>query len=60
MIVTVLALIAKFCISFTYAGIYIINVEMYPTVIRNSAVSIISLIARFGSIFAPNIQVLVG
>ena len=58
-LITVLALICKFAISFTYSGIYIIVVEIYPTVIRNSSVSLNSVIARFGSVIAPNIQLLV-
>lgn len=47
-IVTILALLAKFCISFTYNSIYIITAELHPTVIRNSSVSICQTFARFG------------
>lgn len=32
---------------------------MYPTVIRNSAVSICQTFARLGAVLAPNIQLLV-
>ena len=58
-LVTVLALIGKFCISFTYNGVYIITAELHPTVIRNSSVSICQAFARIGAIIAPNIQLLV-
>jgi len=56
--VTVLALIGKFAISFTYNGVYIITSEIHPTVIRNSAVSICQTFARMGAVIAPNIQLL--
>jgi hypothetical protein len=55
----VLALVAKFAISFTYNGIYIITAEMYPTVVRNSAVSICQSFGRLGSVLSPNFQLLV-
>ena len=58
-LVTILALTAKFAISFTYNGIYIITAEMYPTVIRNSAVSFCQTFARLGAVLAPNFQLLV-
>lgn len=57
-LVTILALTAKFAISFTYNGIYIITAEMYPTVIRNSAVSFCQTFARLGAVLAPNFQLL--
>lgn len=57
--VTVLALIGKFTISFTYNSIYIITAEIHPTVIRNSSVSLCQTFARMGAIIAPNIQLLV-
>jgi hypothetical protein len=58
-VVTVLALISKFSISFTFNGMYIITAELYPTVVRSSAVSVCQTLARFGSIISPNIQLLV-
>ena len=33
-LITILALIGKFAISFTYNGVYIITAEIHPTVIR--------------------------
>ena len=58
-VMNIMAMIGKFFISFTYVGIYVIIVESYPTIIRNSALSINSFIARFGSVTAPNILLLV-
>jgi OCT family organic cation transporter-like MFS transporter 4/5 len=55
-----MALIGKFAISFTYNGIYIITSELYPTVIRNTSVSISQAVARFGAVIAPSINLLVG
>ena len=58
-LVTILVLIGKFGISFTFNGIFIITSEIYPTVIRNSSVSICQSIGRLGSVSAPTIQLLV-
>ena len=55
-LVTILALVGKFSISFTYNGIYIITSEMYPTVIRSSTVSMCQAFARLGAVIAPLIQ----
>ena len=49
-LVTVLALIAKFGISFTFNTVYIVTAEMYPTSIRNSIVSICASLSSFGGI----------
>ena len=49
-LVTVLALIAKFGISFTFNTVYIVTAEMYPTSIRNSIVSICSGLSSVGGI----------
>jgi OCT family organic cation transporter-like MFS transporter 4/5 len=57
--ITVLALLAKFSISFTYNGIYIITAEIYPTVIRNSCVSTCQTFSRFGAVISPQIQLIV-
>jgi OCT family organic cation transporter-like MFS transporter 4/5 len=57
-LVTVLALCAKFSISFTYNSIYIITAELHPTVIRNTSLSICQTFSRFGGVIAPNIQLL--
>ena len=54
-----MALIGKFAISFTYNGIYIITSELYPTVIRNTSVSIAQAFARLGAVIAPSINLLV-
>jgi hypothetical protein len=57
--ITIMALIGKFTISFTYNGIYIITSELYPTVVRNTAVSISQAFARLGGVIAPSINLLV-
>jgi MFS transporter, OCT family, solute carrier family 22 (organic cation transporter), member 4/5 len=49
-LVTVLALIAKFGISFTFNTVYIVTAEMYPTSIRNSIVSICAGLSSVGGI----------
>ena len=49
-LITVLALIAKFGISFTFNTICIVTAEMYPTSIRNAIVSICFGISSVGGI----------
>lgn len=58
-VIVVLALIGKFSISFTFNGVYIVTAELYPTTIRNSAISFCSAISRIGGVIAPYILILV-
>ncbi len=58
-LITILALVAKFAISFTYNEIYVITAELYPTVIRNGAMSVCQTFSRFGAILSPQVQLLV-
>lgn len=52
-------MVGKCAISFSYAGIYLVIVETYPTIIRNSALSINSFVAGFGAVLSPYVQLLV-
>jgi OCT family organic cation transporter-like MFS transporter 4/5 len=57
--ITILALVGKFTISFTYNGIYIVTSELYPTVIRTTAVAVCQCVGRLGGVIAPQINLLV-
>ncbi|CAF0986427.1 unnamed protein product [Brachionus calyciflorus] len=57
-LLTVLALIAKFAISFPFNGMMIITSELHPTVIRNTVVSFCTTISQIGSIIAPQLYLL--
>ncbi len=48
-----LAMVGKFCISGTFAILYIYTAEMYPTNVRTLAVGSGSVWARVGGILAP-------
>lgn len=52
--------LGKFSISFTYNAIMIITAETYPTVIRNTSLSICSVFSKFGAILSPYVQLLGG
>ena len=54
----ILVLISKFSISFNFSAIYIITGESYPTVIRNTAVSTCSMVARIASSISPLVAML--
>ncbi|GMT34989.1 hypothetical protein PFISCL1PPCAC_26286, partial [Pristionchus fissidentatus] len=45
-------LISRGAITATYASLYMFSPELFPTVVRNSAMGFCSTIARFGAIFA--------
>jgi len=47
------AFIGKFGISTTFACVYILTSELYPTVIRSNGIGLGSFAARIGSISAP-------
>lgn len=57
-LVTACALFGKLCLAASFAVIYIHSGEIYPTTIRNTAMGILSVAARFGGILAPFIVLL--
>ena len=54
----VLALLGKLCIAGAFTVVYIISGEVFATSIRNSALGVVSAIARVGAIVAPFIVML--
>ena len=58
-IVLVLALVGKMCIMGAYSVIYNYSAEFFPTVARQAGTGFGSLFARFGSMLAPQIILLV-
>ena len=47
------AMIGKFCISASFAIVYVYSAEVFPTVLRTTGVGSSSMCARIGSIVAP-------
>ena len=58
-IAIVLAMVGKFCISASFAIIYVFSAELFPTVVRNVGVGSGSVFARVGGVVAPYIGQLV-
>ena len=58
-IVLVLALVGKMCVAGAFAVIYNYSAEFFPTVARQAGTGFGSLFARFGSMLAPQIILLV-
>ena len=54
-----MAMVGKFFASAAYATIYMYSSEMFPTSIRNSCMGACSMMARVGSMVAPQINSLV-
>jgi MFS family permease len=52
------AMFAKFFISITFNGVYVVTSECYPTVIRGSALAICNLFARIANVISPSIMLL--
>ncbi|KAM4764366.1 solute carrier family 22 member 4 isoform 1-T1 [Cyanocitta cristata] len=48
-----LVMLGKFGITAAFSMLYVYNVELYPTVVRNMAVGATSTASRLGSIIAP-------
>lgn len=53
MVLLVLAMMSRFCITSVYAIMTLHTAEMFPTEIRNSVLGISSTAAHFGSFFSP-------
>lgn len=50
-----LAMVGKFCITASYAIIYLLAAEVFPTVVRNIGMGVSSMCARLGGMVAPQI-----
>ncbi|XP_051903651.1 solute carrier family 22 member 5-like [Hippocampus zosterae] len=50
-----LEMMGKFCLTAAFSHVYAYSVELYPTVLRNTAMGACSMVARIGSILAPYI-----
>ena len=55
---TFLALLGKLCIAGAFTVVYIISGEVFATSIRNSALGVVSAIARVGAMVAPFVVML--
>ncbi|GFV59783.1 organic cation transporter protein [Trichonephila clavipes] len=49
-------LVGKFCITSTFATLYVYSAEIFPTVVRNVGLGTGSTVARVGSIVAPFVR----
>lgn len=54
-----MAMGGKLCITASYAIIYTLSAEVFPTVVRNVGVGSSSMIARIGGALAPFVNMLV-
>ncbi|GFO13865.1 hypothetical protein PoB_004037000 [Plakobranchus ocellatus] len=54
-LIVALSLVGKFGITSAFAVIYVYSAELFPTVMRNSAIGLCSFTARIGGILAPYI-----
>uniref|UniRef100_A0A669R1A4 Major facilitator superfamily (MFS) profile domain-containing protein n=1 Tax=Phasianus colchicus TaxID=9054 RepID=A0A669R1A4_PHACC len=57
-VITVLATIGKFTASASFSSAYVYTAELFPTIIRQSGVSLCSMVARVAGIIAPLILLL--
>lgn len=53
------SMLGKFCVSAAFAVTYNYTAEIFPTVVRSAGTGCSSLVARVGSIAAPQIALLV-
>ncbi|XP_041924050.1 solute carrier family 22 member 13b [Alosa sapidissima] len=57
-VVTVIAVLGKFCLAASFTIVYVYTAELYPTVMRQSGVGLNSMCARVAGILAPLIGLL--
>lgn len=53
------AMSGKLALAASYSTVYVFSAEQFPTVVRNVGMGVSSTVARFGSIAAPYINILV-
>lgn len=53
LLATTLEMLGKFAVTTAFAIVYAYSAELYPTVLRNTAVGACSMASRIGSIIAP-------
>jgi OCT family organic cation transporter-like MFS transporter 4/5 len=58
LVVTTIAMIAKIAMAGCFAVMYNYTAELFPTVVRNSAVGLCSMSARMGGMLTPQITLL--
>lgn len=56
---TVLAMLGKLAVTGAYSAAYVITAELYPTSIRQVALSVAATVGRVGGVFAPFVGYLV-
>ncbi|KAL2085499.1 hypothetical protein ACEWY4_018819 [Coilia grayii] len=57
-VVTVIAVLGKFCLAASFTIVYVYTAELYPTVLRQNGVGLNSMCARVAGILAPLIGLL--
>lgn len=57
-LVVVLAMLGKMAITSSYGTVYIFSAEQFPTPVRNVGLGAASMVARFGGILAPYVNML--
>lgn len=57
-LIITLSMFGKFCITASYAVIYVFTAEIFPTVVRNVGVGSSSMVARIGGALAPYVNIL--
>ena len=55
----VLSNVGKFGVSACFALVYLYSAEIFPTVVRNSAIAFCAIMARVGGMVAPHMAALV-
>ncbi|XP_078577475.1 organic cation transporter protein-like isoform X1 [Branchiostoma floridae x Branchiostoma japonicum] len=55
---TTLAMTGKFCITASFAVVYVFSAEIFPTVVRQIGIGMSSMSARVGGVVAPFINLL--
>ena len=54
---TILSLVGKFGASASFSIVYLYTAELFPTVVRSTAVGLCSMMARIGGISAPQVAI---